>query len=237
MPTSNDTLSVDVRHAPAFAVARLTLAPGQRVRASSGSLYMRDAAVTVDAKMEGGMKGAFKRAIGGQSFFTSTYVGAPDRPSWVDLTQVLPGEVLTVDLDGGKGLVLTQGNWLASTADIQLDTKWGGFKSMIGGDRVFAVHLSGAGQALVCSYGSIDAFELAAGQEIVVDAGHLVGYDDTMTVNVQTQGGGFMNSLKSGEMIVVKVAGPGRIWTQTRSERELAEWVRRQVPSQTNSSG
>ncbi|MDQ1245964.1 MAG: hypothetical protein QG597_331 [Actinomycetota bacterium] len=234
MSTTDQTLAVTIRHQPAFAVARLTLAPGQRVRASSGALYMRDAAVTVDAKMEGGMKGAFKRAIGGQSFFTSTYVGASDRETWVDFTQVLPGELLTVDITPQRGLVLTQGNWLASTADIQLDTKWGGFKSLVGGERIFAVHLSGAGQALLCSYGAIDTFELAAGQEVVVDAGHLMGYDDSATVNVQTQGGGLMNSLKSGEMIVVKVAGPGRIWTQTRSERELAEWVRRQVPTQTS---
>lgn len=196
---------------------------------------MRDAAVTIDAKMEGGMKGAFKRAVGGQSFFTSTYVGAPDRSTWVDLTQVLPGETLVVDLDGTTGLVLTQGNWLASTDDIQLDTKWGGLRSLVGGERIFAVHLSGAGQALLCSYGAIDTFELAAGQEIVVDAGHLMGYHDTATVNVQTQGGGFMNSLKSGELVVVKVTGPGRIWTQSRSERELAEWVRRQVPTQSSS--
>lgn len=234
MPTPADTLSVEIRHSPAFAAARLTLAPGQRVRAASGSLYMRDAAVTVDAKMEGGMMGAFKRAVGGQSFFTSTFVGAPDRATWVDLTQVLPGEVLTVDLTGEKGLVLTQGNWLASTADIQLDTKWGGFRSLVGGERIFAVHLSGRGQALLCSYGAIDTFELGAGQEVIVDAGHLMGYDDTATVNLQTQGGGFMNSVKSGELIVVKVTGPGRIWTQSRSERELADWVRRQVPTQSN---
>mgnify|MGYP000962647830 CR=1 FL=1 len=230
-----DTLAVEVRHGPAFAVARLTLAPSQRVRAASGALYMRDAAVTVDAKMEGGFMGAFKRAVGGQSFFTSTYVGDPSRATWVDLTQTLPGEVLTIDLNGQQGLVLTQGNWLASTADIQLDTKWGGLRSLVGGERIFAVHLTGLGQALVCSYGAIDSFELAAGQEVVVDAGHLVGYEDTMTVNVQTQGGGLMNSLKSGEMIVVKVTGPGRVWTQTRSERELADWVRRQVPTQSSS--
>lgn len=223
--TSNRTLSVEIRHAPAFAVARLTLGPGQRVRAASGALYMRDAAVTVEAKMEGGFKGAFKRAVGGQSFFTSTYVGPTDHAGWVDLTQVLPGELLVVDLSSTAGLVLTQGSWLASTDEIQLDTKWGGFKSMIGGDRAFAVHLTGDGQALLSSYGAIDAFTLAEGQEVVVDGGHLVGYDDGMSVNVQTQGGGLANAFKSGEMIVVRLTGPGRVWTQTRSQRELASWV------------
>lgn len=229
-----DALAVEIRHAPAFAVARLMLAPGQRVRAASGSLYMRDGAVTIDAKMEGGFKGAFKRAIGGQSFFTSTYVGPPDRKSWVDLTQVLPGEVITVPLDGSYGLVLTQGNWLASTDEVQLDTQWGGMRSLIGGERIFAVHLTGRGEALVCSYGSIDVFDLAAGQEVVVDSGHLVGYTDSVTANVQTQGGGLMNSFKSGELVVVRVVGPGRVWTQTRSERELADWVRKQVPTNSN---
>ena len=91
-------------------------------------------------------------------------MGDPSRATWVDLTQTLPGEVLTIDLNGQQGLVLTQGNWLASTADIQLDTKWGGLRSLVGGERIFAVHLTGLGQAPVCSYGAIDSFELAAGQ-------------------------------------------------------------------------
>ena len=235
MTASNtDTLNVAIRHSPAFAVARLTLTPGQRVRAASGALYMRDAAITVEAKMEGGFKSAFKRALGGQSFFTSTFVGDPSRETWVDLTHVLPGDVTSIPVSAEKGLVLTQGNWLASTADIQLDIQWGGFKSMLGGDRLIAVHLAGQGEALVCSYGALDTFELPAGQEVIVDLGHLVGYEDTMSVNVQTQGGGLANSFKSGEMVVVKVAGPGRVWTQSRSERELADWVRQQVPTNTN---
>lgn len=236
MPSMTDSLNVEIRHDPAFTVARLQLAAGERVRASSGSMYMRDAALTVDAKMEGGFKGAFKRAIGGQSFFTSTYVAPSDRGSWVDLTQVLPGELKVLEVTAERGLVLTQGSWLASTADIQLDTKWGGFKSLLGGDRIFAVHLTGNGQALVSSYGALDCLELAAGQQILVGLGHLVGYDDAMTVNVQTQGGGFLNSVKSGELLVVSLTGPGRVWTQTRSIEALSDWVRKQVPTQSSSS-
>jgi uncharacterized protein (TIGR00266 family) len=232
----SDGLQVAIRHAPSFAAVRLTIAAGQRIRTASGALYMRDAGLTLEAKMEGGLKGAFKRAVSGQSFFTSTYIGDPQRSTWLDLSQVLPGDIQVLQLDGNTGYVLTQGNWLASTAEVELDTKWGGFKSMLGGDRLIAVHLTGRGEALISSYGALDTFDLPAGQEVMVDLGHLVAYDDTMTVGVQTQGGGLMNSLKSGELLVVKLTGPGRVWTQSRSERELSDWVKRQVPSNTNTN-
>ena len=113
MTASNtDTLNVAIRHSPAFAVARLTLAPGQRVRAASGALYMRDAAITVEAKMEGGFKSAFKRALGGQSFFTSTFVGDPSRGDLGGPDPRASGDVTSIPVSAEKGLVLTQGNWL-----------------------------------------------------------------------------------------------------------------------------
>ena len=105
---------------------------------------------------------------------------------------------------------------------------------MLGGDRLIAVHLAGQGKRWSAPTARSTRSELPAGQEVIVDLGHLVGYEDTMSVNVQTQVAGLANSFKSGEMVVVKVAGPGRVWTQSRSERELADWVRQQVPTNTN---
>jgi uncharacterized protein (TIGR00266 family) len=229
-------LQVEVRHQPSFAVARVHLQPGEQVRAASGSLYMRSGGVTLEAKMEGGLKGAFKRAVGGQSFFTTTWIADPAAPSWVDLSIALPGDVAVIPIQAQYPLVLTQGSWLASSDAIQLDTKWGGFKSMLGGDRLFAVHLAGEGSAVVASYGALDVTVLQAGESIVVDLGHVVGYDAGMAAQVQQQGGGFMNSVKSGEWLSLSVTGPGRVWTQSRSTRELADWVREQVPSNTSSS-
>ncbi|MEZ5116181.1 MAG: TIGR00266 family protein [Candidatus Nanopelagicales bacterium] len=230
------TLQVQIRHQPSFAVARLLLEPGQRVRCASGALYMRAATLTYEAKMEGGFMGALKRSVGGQSFFTTTWIGDPAASSWLDLALALPGDITTLDIDPAHGIVLTQGSWLASTDDVQLDTKWGGFKSMLGGNRFFAVHLTGSGTAVVASYGALDHFTLEAGQSVVVDLGHVVGYDDGMGAQVQQQGGGFLNSVKSGEWLAVQLTGPGRVWTQSRSIRELSDWVREQVPSQTSSS-
>ena len=178
---------------------------------------------------------AFKRAVGGQSFFTTTWIGDPAAPSFVDLAIALPGDVAVLPVEPAYPLVLTQGSWLASSEPIQLDTKWGGFSSLLGGDRFFAVHLQGAGSAVVASYGAFDVTVLQAGETLVVDLGHVVGYDAGMAVQVQQQGGGFLNSVKSGEWLSMYFAGPGRVWTQSRSIRELSDWVRQQVPTQSSS--
>lgn len=224
--TDAGSLNVAIRYSPSFATARVTLAPGEKLLTASHSLYMRDAAITYEAHMQGGLGSAFKRSFSGQSFFLTTFTGPADRESWIDLSPILAGDIQTLAINATDPIVLTQGNWLAASSGLTLDSSWDGFKTIVGGNHLIAVHLSGEGEALIATYGAIDNFELAAGQSILVDIGHLVAYSDSMQISIQTQGGGVTNSLKSGDMWVVNLTGPGKVWTQSRSERKLAEWTK-----------
>jgi uncharacterized protein (TIGR00266 family) len=223
-------MQVTTRQTPSFGVARLTLAGGQPVRVEAGAMMAMASGMMLEAKAEGGIMKSLKRAaLGGESFFLSTYI-APPQGGWVDVAPRLPGDIVTVPLTPGAGWVISKGSWLASEPTIELDSKWGGFRNLAGSEGGFVIRAGGQGTLVLASYGAIDAWDLGAGETITVDTGHMVAYQDTVQMNLRKVTGGIIQSMKSGEGLVFDFVGPGRVYTQTRNPNELVTWITSQIP-------
>lgn len=222
-------MNVTTRHNPSFAVARIALSGNESIKAESGAMMAHSAGVAVEAKMQGGlMKGLKRSVLGGESLFVTSF-HAPAEGGWVDVAANLPGDVTTVELGGGA-LNVSRGNWLASAAGVELDTKWGGFKNLMGGEGGFLVHASGTGTVVVSCYGALDTVELAAGESVVVDSGHVVAFDPSVQFTTRKVTKGMMATLKSGEGLVMEFSGPGRILTQSRDPSALIGWLTTALP-------
>jgi uncharacterized protein (TIGR00266 family) len=218
-------MQVSTRQGPSFGVARLSLAPSETVRVEAGAMMAMSPGVQIQAKAEGGVLKSLKRAaLGGESFFITTYT-APQQGGFVDVAARLPGDLLSYDLVPGRPLTISKGSWLASASTVQLDTKWGGMKNMFGSEGGFVVHASGEGPVVIACYGALETWDLAPGQGITVDSGHMVAYEDTVTVGLRTATGGLVQTFKSGEGLVFDFTGPGRVMTQTRNPNELLGWI------------
>ncbi|MGW4483290.1 TIGR00266 family protein [Amycolatopsis sp. NPDC004368] len=224
-------MQVQVRHQPSFAVARLELAPGEPVQVESGAMMATSYGVTVQSQSQGGiMKGLSRSFLGGESFFVSTFT-APQNGGWVDIAANLPGDIQTLTLDGRAGWCITRGSWLASSHGVQTETKWGGFKNLVGGEGGFLSHAQGQGQVLVSCYGALDVVTLQAGEAVTIDTGHVVAYHDTVQYQMRKVSQGVIQSMKSGEGFVFDFAGPGQVLTQTRNPSALISWILSHVPS------
>lgn len=222
-------MRVEIRHQPAFAVARLFLGAGETVKAESGSMAAMSAGITIEAKMEGGLFKALKRsALGGESFFVTTYASTVAE-GWVDVAANLPGDIASIDVTGDRGLAVTRGSWLGHESSVDMDTSWGGAKNLFGGEGGFIAHMTGNGKVVVGSYGALDLHALQAGEGFTVDSGHLVAYDDGIGMQTRTVSG-LMTSMKSGEGMVVDMTGPGRVWTQSRNPGALVQWLTTALP-------
>ncbi|MEK9737729.1 MAG: TIGR00266 family protein [Candidatus Nanopelagicales bacterium] len=223
-------MQVDIRHNPAFAVARCTLANGEHAKVESGAMAAMSDGVTLDAKMEGGfMKSLRRSALGGNSFFVTTYTSSVDG-GWVDVAAVLPGDITVIQSTPERPLAVTRGSWLANEQSLAMDTHWGGRSNLFGGEGGFVSKFDGSGQVVVASYGALDQHALQEGQRMVVDSGHLVAYDAHIAMQARTTGG-IMKSIKSGEGIVVEITGPGLVWTQSRNPNQLIGWLSSVLPS------
>jgi uncharacterized protein (TIGR00266 family) len=226
-------MNIDVRHGPAFGVARCNLTPNETIRVESGAMMATSYGVGIDAKVTGGlMKGLKRSVLGGESLFITTYT-APADGGWVDVAANLPGDLTVRELAPDKALFLSRGAWLASAADVEVDTKWGGFRSLFGGEGGFLVRISGAGPVVIACYGGLESVQLAAGERLVLDSGHMVAYEEGVQMSLRRAvEGRSIQSLKSGEGFVFEFEGPGEVLTQTRNPGALITWLTTVLPFQ-----
>jgi uncharacterized protein (TIGR00266 family) len=226
-------MKVDVRHAPSFAVARIVLPPGEQFRAESGAMMATSHGVSVESSARGGvLKGLKRSVLGGESLFITTFT-APANGGWVDVAHHLSGDIVVRDVTAEAPISITRGCWLASATSVELDTKWGGFKNLFGGEGGFLVRASGLGSVLLACYGALDTITLGDGESVTIDTGHVVAFDSTVASQIRKVTGGVVQTLKSGEGFVFHFTGPGWIMTQTRNPSALEAWIRQLMPGQT----
>ena len=220
----------------AFAAARVELDPGQAVKAEAGAMVSMSGSIDLQSQLSGGVMGALKRMVTRESLFVSTFtaVGAPGE---VILAPPVPGDVIGVDL-AGRALLVQSSSWLASEPTVSVDSEFAGFRGLFAGEGLFFIRLSGAGLALLASFGAIVRRPLPAGSRYLVDTGHVVAFDARIPYQVRKASRrGWVRSLLSGEALVVEFTGPGDVWLQTRNLRSLAGALFPLFPSQGQGGG
>lgn len=231
-------MQVQLRHQPSFTVARAFLSPGESVRVERGAMMATSGGMQLESRSEGGIMAGLRRSVlGGESFFVNTFT-APGEGGWIDMCGVLPGDIACLDITPDRPFFLSRGNWIANSAGVTIDSQWGGMANLFGGEGGFGIRANGHGQALVSCYGAIDVFDLAPGQPVVIDTGHVVAYD--LGINFRTRRaveGRSIQSMKSGEGLVFDFVGPGRVYLQTRNPASFAQWAGSVSPGNNPRSG
>ena len=93
--------------------------------------------------------------------------------------------------------------------------------------------LSGRGIAFIEIDGSTVEYDLASGQQMIVDTGYLAMMDATCTMETQTVKG-VKNVLFGGEgLFNTVVTGPGHIVLQTMPLNKFASSIIRMMPSKS----
>ena len=112
---------------------------------------------------------------------------------------------------------------------------------MLSGEGLFLLTVEGSGLLLLSSFGAIHSKTLAPGEEYIVDTGHIVAFEESVSYRLEkatgkSQGiGGFLKgmvqSTLSGEGFVCRYRGPGRIYMQTRQLPGFAQQLIPHLPS------
>ena len=205
----------EILYSPSYSLLRLLMEPGEAVLAESGAMVSMTPNIGVQTAAKGGLLGGLKRSLlGGESFFINTFTCAGGQGE-LTLAPSLPGDMMHIPLAGGT-MMVQSGSFVASTPTINTDTSWAGAKGFFAKQGLFLLKCEGSGDLFVSSYGAIHMVQLAAGQGYVVDTGHVVAFEATMSYNVRAVGG-LKQTLFSGEGLVSEFAGPGRLYLQTRS--------------------
>ncbi len=222
-------MQYDVQHRPSYALAIVTLAPGEQLRAEPGAMVSMSANVQIDTGVQGGLMAGLKRSLlGGESFFMNTFT-APQGGE-VTLAPPLPGDITVRELKN-ESLLVQSGSFLGSATTVTIDTKWGGAKTFFASEGLILLKCTGSGPLIISSYGAIHEMELDAGKHYIVDTGHLVAFSEGMPFQVQ-RAGNWKSTILGGEGLVVDLTGPGTVMLQTRSTDAFISWLAPKLPKQ-----
>lgn len=224
-----------VEHGQSFALAIVDLQAEQSIQAESGAMVSMSSNIELQSQMKGGLMGALKRTVGGETAFVSTFT-ARGGPGEVTLAPGAPGDIAAIEMRG-QTFYVQSSSYLAGDANLQVNTRWGGAKSFFGGEGLFVLQVSGAGVLMVSSFGAIRRKTLAPGEGYVVDTGHLVAWEGTMQYTLRKAAAGFFSTFTSGEGIVAEFTGPGEILMQTRNLAAMAGLLKPFFPSQSGGGG
>jgi len=214
---------VQLKGGTAFRYLDVTLAPGESIVTEAGAMASMAAELELESKFNGGFFVGLARAfLGGESLFINTYSNPTDKARHLTLTSPTPGDVGSVTLREGESICLESGAYICSTPGVRLSLRFAGFTSFIAREGLFKLVMHGPGTVWFGSYGAIEERQVSG--EVIVDSGHLIGYDPQIRLKLQLSSG-IVGSFMSGEGLVTRVEGNGRMFIQTRSVTGLASWA------------
>jgi uncharacterized protein (TIGR00266 family) len=209
---------------PDFAMIRVIFEqPGEELLVESRAMVAKDTALSMKTQMRGGLLSAAKRKLlGGESLFQNTFAAtAPGQALY--LAPSPEGDVEVVECLPGAPVFLSSGAFLASSPSVVLDTRWGGAKGFFSGAGLFLLKAEGMGPLFFAAYGGIHAVDVGpAGY--VCDTNHIVGFTTGLDYQI-SKVGGLKGLFLSGEGLVCRFHGQGRLWLSTRSPGSLASFV------------
>jgi len=195
---------------------------GETVTAEAGALVFMKGDVEIDTRMRGGFLQTVKVSIlGSESFFVNRYT-AKENGCVLGLTGPPVGDIVDIPVTKDHGFIVQSGAYIASTPDIDLDTKWQGFTKGVFGSELFMLKATGEGRLFCNAYGGIIQRHLADGEKMILDNYHLVALSLESEYRV-TKFGGLKSTILGGEGLVTEIFGPADVYFQTKNLKELID--------------
>lgn len=221
----------------------IELDPQEAVVAEAGSFMMMDTGIEMDtifgdgSNQEKGVLGkifsAGKRILTGESLFMTAFLNAGQGKKQISFASPYPGKIVPIDLSEIEGKFICQKDAFLCAAQgvsigIEFSKKLG--RGLFGGEGFIMQKLEGDGMAFVHAGGTLAKKHLAAGEELRVDTGCIVGFTHQVDYDIQFVGG-IKNTIFGGEgLFFARLRGPGTVYIQSLPFSRLAGRVLAAIP-------
>jgi uncharacterized protein (TIGR00266 family) len=206
------------------------LDPGETVYSQSNCMCWMSDTIAMDTHTGGGLFAGIKRGFAGGTLFVTDFTARA--PGHVAFAPRFPGTIMPVQLAPGQSLLCRKETFLCAEKSVTLDIAWhkrlgAGF---FGGQGFILQRVTGPGTVWLDLSGEVVERELAAGERLLVHAGHVGVMDPSIAFDIQMVSG-FKNVLFGGEgLFLATVTGPGRILLQSMPIMNLAEEIGLYLP-------
>ncbi len=209
-----------------FHAVLITLDPGEAVQAEPGALMFMEEDIDMGTSTGGGLFSGLKRKLAGEKFFVTSFENEGRVPRKVAFASEHPGNVRAIDLS--EGTVFCQRDAFLCcargvTVSVAFTKKLGA--GFFGGEGFVLQKLSGEGIAFFHAGGHVVERTLGEGEQLRVDTGCLVGFEETVDYSIKLVGG-VTSKIFGGEgLFLASLEGPGRVWMQTMPFSRFADRI------------
>jgi uncharacterized protein (TIGR00266 family) len=217
-------MDYEVRTQTATTLLEILLREGESVMAEPGAMVTHTPGLEIETQSSGGglMSSLKNSVLGGESLFQTEFTATRDGVQ-LTLGTATVGDIVGIELSG-ETLNVQSGSYVAAGPAIEMESRGSG-SSFFGGEGLFVLELSGSGPAFVEAFGGIETVTLDADQSFVVDTGHLVAWEPSLTFDTRLVASGIKSSLLSGEGRVCDFTGPGTVYIQTTDTASFADAI------------
>lgn len=202
----------------------VSLKRGETLYCESDAMVTMDGTLDLKGKMKGGLAGALMRTFAnGESFFQQ-HIEATRGDGECLLAPTLPGSMAIIDC-GAQQYKLGDGAFVAATSgiDLRVRTQSIGNALFAQSGGFFITETSGTGQVAIAGFGAMRVLDVTPDKEVIIDNAHVVCWDASLrhdiTVGTSRGGllGGLVNSQFSGEGMVIRFSGRGKVYVCSRN--------------------
>ena len=206
---------------------------GEKIVCESGGMSWMDDAFEMETS-GGGIGKMFGRMFSGESMFRNIYTATRDAD--IAFASSFPGNIIAVEVTPGHPVIAQKSAFLACDPGIETSVffqKKAG-AGFFGGEGFIMQKFEGSGIVLLEVDGSTKEYNLAAGQRMIMDTGHLVIMDASCNMDIVSVKG-LKNKLLGGEgFFNTVVSGPGRVVIQTMPIAKTAQLLADLMPNNNN---
>lgn len=218
-----------------FPIVICTLQKGETMKNETGAMAFMTSNMKMETNTGGGLLKGLGRALSGDSIFLNYFTAQSDNEQ-IGFSACTPGKIMPIELNGST--IIGQKNaFLAAEESVDVDIY---FKKklgagLFGGEGFILQKFSGNGMVFLEIDGEVIEKDLAPGEKILLDPGHIAAMEPTIDFDIERVKGA-KNILFGEGLFFSKLTGPGKVWIQTMPLSKLAAALIPFLPTSTGQS-
>lgn len=206
---------------------------GDKIYCESNGMVMMEETLELKGKLQGGVVQSFLRRFANDESLFQQQIEAVTGDGDCLLSSTLDGDMQILDV-GQAQYTLSDGAFVAATDTVDIKVKMQGLGGALFGQTggFLVMHTSGHGQVVVSGCGTLFELDVTPGKDVIIDNGHVVCWDSRLTYNLSvstSRSSGMLsnlvNSMTSGEGMVLKFSGQGKVVVCSRNRSNFLEWI------------
>lgn len=221
----------------------VSLKRGEKIYCESDAMVMIEQNLELKGKLQGGVVQSFLRRFANDESLFQQHIEAIHGDGDCLLSSTLDGDMQVLDV-GSVQYTLSDGAFVAATDTVDIQVKMQGLGGALFGQTggFLVMHTSGHGQVVVSGFGTLFEVEVAPGKDVIIDNGHVVCWDSRLTYNLSVSTsrssgllGNLVNSVTSGEGMVLRFSGQGKVVICSRNRGNFLQWLSSKIsPTRSN---